>query len=80
MFDKDTARSPDSVEFYLLINPAKISLLRFILEGYDGLAVLSTISAKTGLVRIWTLSGQFVDTMRLVNNLAYDLTQDPHLK
>lgn len=34
----------------LVINPAKIAFLRFILEGYDGLATLSTLDEKTGLV------------------------------
>ena len=35
---------PCVIEWYLLIRPEKISWLRFIFEGYDGLAVLSTLS------------------------------------
>lgn len=65
---------PALVECYLLIRPEKISWLRFILEGYDGLAVLTTISAKTGLVRLRTLGPRFGETMRLVNALATGLT------
>ena len=80
MNNQVAAPIPGNVEFYLLINPAKISLLRFILEGYDGLAVLSTVSAKIGLVRIWTLSNRFFETMRLVHALADDLTLGPNLK
>ncbi len=35
---------------YARIAPARIYFLRFILEGYDGLATLSTVSAKNGIV------------------------------
>jgi hypothetical protein len=34
------------------IAPSLIHFLKFILEGYDGLAVLSTVDQKTGLVEI----------------------------
>jgi hypothetical protein len=34
------------------VRPEKISLFRFLLEGYDGLAVLSTLDASDGLVRL----------------------------
>ncbi len=68
---------PAIVEWYLLIRPEKISWLRFILEGYDGLAVLSTISAKTGLVRIQTLESRVTETMRLLDAVALDLTPFP---
>ncbi|MBV5318893.1 MAG: DUF4911 domain-containing protein [Desulfobulbaceae bacterium] len=67
--------SPAIVECYLLIRPEKISWLRFILEGYDGLAILTTISAASGLVRLQTLAPRFDETMHLVDALAGDLTQ-----
>ncbi len=38
-------------EYYFRIRPDRISLFRFLLEGYDGLATLSTLSAKQGLVK-----------------------------
>ena len=41
---------PNSVELFLSIRPERISWLRFLLEGYDGLAVLSTVSATSGIV------------------------------
>lgn len=37
---------------YLRIDPGRIHFLRFILEGYDGLAILSTVDARGGLVLI----------------------------
>nr|WP_320012820.1 DUF4911 domain-containing protein [uncultured Desulfobulbus sp.] len=65
------------VECYLLIRPEKISWLRFIFEGYDGLAIVSTLAAKQGLVRIQTLDCRFAETMRLVEALAPTLTPYP---
>ena len=65
---------PRLVEWYLLIRPEQISWLRFILEGYDGLAILTTISAKIGLVRIQALNSSFEETMRLLDSLAAKLT------
>lgn len=34
------------------IPTSKIAFLKFILEGYDGLAVLSTVDRKVGLVSL----------------------------
>jgi len=65
---------PFIVDLYLLIRPEKISWLRFILEGYDGLAILTTMSAKTGLVRLQTLNSRFDETMQLIDDLAIGLT------
>jgi len=66
---------PFIVDLYLLIRPEKISWLRFILEGYDGLAILTTMSTETGLVRLQTLNSRFDETMQLIDDLAIDLTQ-----
>ncbi|WP_417911956.1 DUF4911 domain-containing protein [Candidatus Electronema sp. TJ] len=38
--------------FFLRIRTDRISLFRFLLEGYDGLAVLSTVDVEQGLVRL----------------------------
>ena len=65
---------PHIVEWHLLIRPEKISWLRFIFEGYDGLAVLSTLAPDKGLVRVQTLDCRFMETMRLLEDLAGDLT------
>jgi len=39
-------------ELYLNIAPDRFHFLKFILEGYDGLAVLSSVNGKTGIVRL----------------------------
>jgi len=36
----------------ITINPERINFLKFIMEGYDGLAIQSTVDAKSGIVEI----------------------------
>ena len=36
----------------LEISPDRIHFLKFILEGYDGLALMSTLNSRQGLVEI----------------------------
>ena len=36
----------------ITIRPERIHFLKFILEGYDGLAIQSTVDAKSGIVEI----------------------------
>ena len=38
-------------EYYFRIQPSQISFFRFLLEGYDGLATLTTVEAGAGLVK-----------------------------
>jgi len=74
---KPIAVQPVLVEWFLLIRPEKIGWLRFILEGYDGLAMVSTVSVPQGLVRMQTLDCRFEEAMRLIGALATDLTPFP---
>ena len=64
---------PTSLELFLRIRPERISWLRFLLEGYDGLAVLTTLSAADGVVRLRVLDCGFVETMRLLDSIAGEL-------
>lgn len=58
---------------YLRIAPARISLLRFLLEGYDGLATLTTLDSKTGLVRLLFPGPRYTELMRFLDAVAIDL-------
>ena len=68
-------RLPRSLDVFLRIRPERISWLRFLLEGYDGLAVLTTLSAAEGLVRLRLLDCALVETMRLLAAVAGDLSR-----
>jgi len=64
--------------FFLKIRTDRISLFRFILEGYDGLAVLSTIDAQQGLVRLIVPQSRYVELWQLLDAVCGDLhNSDP---
>jgi hypothetical protein len=44
--------APNFREIYLGIAPDRFHFLKFILEGYDGLAILSSVDGKMGTVRL----------------------------
>jgi hypothetical protein len=70
--------------FYLRIRPERISLLRFLLEGYEGLAVLSTLDARLGLVRLIVPACRYAELWGLLAAICEDLAQataeDEHLE
>lgn len=67
------------LSLYCCIRTARISWLRHILEGYDGLALLSTLSAEQGLVRLQVPACSYVDLVLLMESLAPELTPFPVL-
>ncbi len=58
----------------LTIRPGKIHFLKFILEGYDGLGVLSTIDRAAGLVEIRYPPMVKDDLLNLLDELQPQLT------
>lgn len=62
-----------SASLYLNINPARIALLRFLLEGYDGLAMPSTLDAQRGLVRLLFPGPRYFEVISLLDAVAGDL-------
>ncbi len=77
MFSTDEGDTLRLVSLFCTIRPARIVWLRHILEGYDNLALLSTISAEKGLVRIQTPSSSYMELMLLMENLAPSLSPYP---
>ena len=65
---------------YARISPSRIHFLRFILEGYDGLAVLSTINAKTGVVLLRFSQEVKNDVVALLEDMAETLTKENYLR
>ena len=58
---------------YLRIAPSRIAYLRFILEGYDGLAILSTFDAGDGIVLVRYPRSSEKDIFALLSDLAPQL-------
>ena len=74
MCEQTGATMPQMLSLFCRIRPARIGWLRHILEGYDGLALLSTLSAAEGLVRIQTPSCSYFALLNLLEALAPELT------
>ncbi len=63
---------------YLRINPARYHYLKFILEAYDGLCLLSTVPGEKGTVCIRYPQEKVVVLFELLTDLASSIKQ-PHL-
>ncbi|MBU4260639.1 MAG: DUF4911 domain-containing protein [Proteobacteria bacterium] len=63
-------------KLYLRINPCRIHYLKFLLEGYDGMAILSTIDVQSGLVVVRYPSYSQAILFELLADLAADLTRE----
>lgn len=59
----------------LKISPDRIHYLKFILEGYDSLAILSTINSGQGLVEIRYPPEMKKDLTELLDEIASELVE-----
>jgi hypothetical protein len=59
-----------TAELYLRINRSRIHFLKFILEAYDGLALLSVVEPRHGLVVIRFAPECANDVTALLSSLA----------
>jgi hypothetical protein len=67
----------ETQKLYLRIDPRQIHYLKFLLEGYDGMAILSTIDVQSGLVLVrYPFQSQAV-LFELLSDLAADLSPKP---
>lgn len=61
------------VDTYYRITPDRFHYLKFILEGYDNLAVLSMISAKSGIVRLKCSRESLAELIELLAAVSQDI-------
>lgn len=59
---------------YLRINPEKFHFLKFILEGYDNLGILSSHQNKKGIVVIRYPEEMVQDVFELLGSLGRNLS------
>ena len=59
----------------LRISPDRIHYMKFILEGYDNLATLSTVNARQGLVEIRYLPESKKDLTDLLTEITSDIVK-----
>lgn len=64
---------------YFKVAHRDMVFLKFILEAYEGMNVMSTVDNKAGIIRIAIMPG-FVDDMdRLLADLGLQVTMEPTL-
>jgi len=63
-------------KLFLRINPAKIHFLKSIIEGYEGLAMMSTIDVKQGLVSVRYSEKAQKDVLFLLEDLSSILKKE----
>lgn len=73
----DICRQSKMIHRYYRVDRRSICLLRFILEGYDGLAVLTTLDAREGIVVLRIAPGCEEDVDRLLCELKKDVLIEP---
>jgi hypothetical protein len=59
------------------VDRREISFLRFIFEGYDGIALVTTLDRDTGLVRIHMAPGCENDVEGVLSGLAEEILIEP---
>ena len=57
-------------ELFLRIAPDKFHFLKFIIEGYDNLALISSVSGKEGVIRLRYPEENLQEIMELLNSIA----------
>ena len=53
---------------YLLIEPTEIHFLRFLIDAYEGIGVVSTLDSALGLVQIATAPGCEEDIAQILDS------------
>ena len=66
---------PRCSSLQLEISPDRIHFLKFILEGYDSLAIMSTVDARQGLVEIRYPPEVKKDLTDLLTEIASDIVK-----
>lgn len=67
----------ETVKQYYRVDSREISFLRFILEGYDGLAVLTTLDARSGNVVLAVAPGCERDVAAVISGLQSEMLIEP---
>ena len=73
-------QTPVFLELFVAVARDKIALLKFILEGYDGLASLSTVDSKNGSLVLRYFPACHDDLIGILGALPFDISLDLNLE
>lgn len=63
----------ETITKYYRINRKEISFLKFILEAYDGLAVVTTLNSLEGIISITIAPGCIQDAEEIIQGLKNEI-------
>jgi hypothetical protein len=66
-----------TVKKYYRIDRREIALLKFILEGYDGLAVMSTLDSSLGIISVMIAPGCEEEVEGVIQDLKGEILIEP---
>ena len=61
------------IDTYYRIAPQRFHYLKFILEGYDNLAVLSSVSSQSGIIRLKCMNESLPELLELLAAVAPEI-------
>ena len=67
----------ESLPRYYRVERDQIAFLKFILEAYDGMAVLSTLDSERGVVMLTIPPGCEIETEAVIEDLKKDILIEP---
>ncbi len=67
----------ETTKKYYRIDRREIAYLRFILEAYDGIAVVSTLDSSAGLVVVHIAPGCEQDVETILQDLKHNIMLEP---
>jgi hypothetical protein len=62
---------------YFKVAHRDMVFLKFILEGYEGMNIMSTVDNKVGVIRIAIMTGFLADMEELLADLTRQVSMDP---
>ena len=64
----------DTVQMYVRVNPKDMAYVKFIVESYEGLAVLRTVDPREGILE-WMIPPDLVEQAKeLIKSLAEEVS------
>jgi hypothetical protein len=67
----------ESAKRYYRVDRREIAYLKFILEAYEGLAVVSTLDPRAGIIALHIAPGCETDVETILQSLSQDIMMEP---
>jgi len=67
----------ETIKQHYRVDRRKIAFIRFILEAYDGLAIIKTLDPEAGLIEFQIAPGCERDVALLLQDLKRDIMMEP---